>query len=144
MTPEQREQMIARTRGRGGEKAAPAPPAARRGQATTIDALFGPLPKVESRGQVWIWAGKQLKPVRLRLGITDGQVTELLEGDVEAGVDVVTNISTGTEAVRAPAGFGFPPFMGPQPGRGPGGFGAPGGGNRGGGGGGNRGGGGRG
>jgi len=157
MTPEQREQLMARMRARGGENggnsggrggqtsSAPARPAASRGNATTIDALFGPLPKVESRGQVWIWAGKQLKPVRLRLGITDGQMTELLEGDVEAGVDVVTNINTGTEAVRAPAGFGFPPFMGPQPGRGPGGFGAPGGGgNRGGGGGGNRGGGGRG
>jgi hypothetical protein len=149
MTPEQREQMMARMRERGGENGgsvggrnsvAPAPPAKSRGNATTIDALFGPLPKVESRGQVWIWAGKQLKPVRLRLGITDGQMTELLEGDVEAGVDVVTSINTGTEAVRAPAGFGFPPFMGPQPGRG--GFGAPGGGgNRGGG---NRGGGGRG
>jgi hypothetical protein len=153
MTPEQREQMIARMRGRGGDNGgnvggrsgkpsgAPAPPTASRGNATTIDALFGPLPKVESRGQVWVWSQKQLKPVRLRLGITDGQQTELLEGDLEPGVELVTNINTGQEQIRAPAGFGFPPFMGPG-GRGPGG---PGGGNRGGGGGGgNRGGGGRG
>jgi hypothetical protein len=158
MTPEQREQMMAR-RGRGGDGGGNfgggrsgqggAPPAAgpsakARGSATTIDALFGPLPTVETRGQVWVWADKQLKPARLRLGITDGQMTELLDGEVQAGAELVTNVNTGTEAVRAPAGFGgFPPFMGPGGNRGgpPGG---PGGGNRGGGnGGGNRGGGGR-
>jgi hypothetical protein len=158
MTPEQREQMVARMRERGGDnrgnsggrRGQGSPPAAspaqspNRGSATTIDALFGPLPQVESRGQVWVWSQKQLKPVRLRLGITDGQQTELLEGDVEPGFDLVTNVNTGTEAVRSQPGFGFPPFMGPG-GRGPGGPGGPGGGgNRGGGGGGNRGGGGRG
>jgi HlyD family secretion protein len=144
MTPEQREQMMARMRGRGGDNGgnsggrrgqgapAAAPPAQSpgRGGATTIDALFGPLPQVESRGQVWVWSQKQLKPVRVRLGITDGQQTELLEGDVEPGFDLVTNVNTGTEAVRSQPGFGFPPFMGPG-GRGPGGPG--GGGNRGGG-----------
>jgi hypothetical protein len=91
---------------------------------------------VETRGQVWRYADKQLNPIRLRLGITDGQMTELLEGDLEPGTELVTSINTGTEAVRTQPGFGFPPFMGPG-GRGPGGFG---GGNRGGG---NRGGGGR-
>jgi hypothetical protein len=154
MTPEQREQMMAR-RGRGGDSgnsgrrgqepgAPPAavPPPAARGNATTIDALFGPLPQVESRGQVWLHTDKQLYPVRLRLGISDGQMTELLEGDLEPGTELVTNINTGTEAVRAQPGFGgFPPFMGPG-GRGGDRGGGPGP-NRGGGGGGNRGGGGR-
>jgi hypothetical protein len=103
-------------RGRGQARAAapesPAP--ARPGNATTIDALFGPLPQIESRGQVWLYTDKQLRPVRLRLGISDGQATELLEGDLEAGTEVVTNINTGTEAVRTQPGFGgFPPFMGP-------------------------------
>ena len=152
MTPEQREQMMAR-RGRGGDggnsggrrgQPSAAPPAAAapngRSNATTIDALFGPLPQVESRGQVWVWSQKQLKPVRLRLGITDGQQTELLEGDVEPGTELVTNVNTGQEIRTQPGFGGFPPFMGPG-GRGPGG--GPGG-NRGGGGGGNRGGGGRG
>ena len=157
MTPEQREQMMARMRERGGDSggnfggrrgqgsptAASPAQSPNRGSATTIDALFGPLPQVESRGQVWVWSQKQLKPVRLRLGITDGQQTELLEGDVEPGFDLVTNVNTGTEAVRSQPGFGFPPFMGPG-GRGPGGPGGPGGGGNRGGGGGNRGGGGRG
>ena len=147
MTPEQREQMLARMRGRGGDggnsggrrgQAPGAPPAAAtaRGNATTIDALFGPLPQVETRGQVWVYADKQLKPVRLRLGISDGQVSELLEGDLQPGTEVVTNINTGQEAVRTQPGFGgFPPFMGPG-GRGGDRGGGPGG-NRGGGGGGN-------
>ena len=102
LTPEQREQMMARMRGRGGEggrgsdagattgrrgqgagtAAKPPVSATGRGSATTIDALFGPLPQVETRGQVWVYADKQMKPVRLRLGITDGQTTELLEGDL--------------------------------------------------------------
>ncbi len=161
MTPEQREQMMARMRGRSGEGGrgadagattgrrgqgagtATKPPvsATGRGSATTIDALFGPLPQVETRGQVWVYADKQMKPVRLRLGITDGQTTELLEGDLQPGTELVTNVTTGNETVRTQPGFGgFPPFMGPG-GRG-GDRGAGPGGNRGGGGGNNRGGGG--
>jgi hypothetical protein len=105
-------------------------------RATTIDALFGPLPTVESAGRVWVFVDHQLKPMRVRLGITDGQVTELLQGDgIEEGTELVTNVTTGNETTR-PAATGFP-FMG-QPGRfgGPGGFpGGGGGGNRGGGGG---------
>jgi hypothetical protein len=164
MTPEQREQML-RMRARGGD-AAPgrgAPPARfgeteggaisvpnkgesqpestlakRNPAATTIDALFGPLPVQETSGRVWVHTDKQLRPLRLRLGISDGQATELLEGELEPGMEVVTNVTTGNETRPAIQG-GFPGFMGP-PGRG---FGPPGGGggNRGGG---NRGGGGRG
>mgnify|MGYP001170184003 CR=1 FL=1 len=93
--------------------------------ATTIDALFGPLPPVESMGRVWMYVDKQLKPVRVRLGISDGQATELLEGEIVEGAEVVTNVSTGNETRPTPTGGAFPPFMG-QPGRfggGPGGFG---------------------
>ncbi len=78
--------------------------------------------------------------MRLRLGITDGQNTELIEGDLQQGTEVVTNVTTATESTR-PAATAFP--FG-QPGRrrarrlrAGGGFGGPGGGgNRGGGGGG--------
>jgi multidrug efflux pump subunit AcrA (membrane-fusion protein) len=91
------------------------------------------LPVQETTGRVWLHDASGIRPVRLRLGISDGQTTELIEGELEPGVEVVTNIATGTETRPTPQGF--PPFMG-----GRGGFG----GNRGGGGGGNRGGGGRG
>ena len=42
--------------------------------AETIDALFAPLPPVETRGRVWLFVNKELKPVNLRLGVTDGTV----------------------------------------------------------------------
>src|SRR5262249_11774979 len=105
--------------------------AARQNGATTIDALFGPLPRVESNGRAWLYVDKQLKPVRLRLGISDGQSTELIEGDLQQGQEVVTNIALANET--RPAATNFPPFG--QPGRGGfgpgGGFGGPGGGGRG-------------
>ena len=115
------------------QRARAATPAASSGGATTIDALFGPLPRTESPGRVWLYANNQLTSVRLRVGITDGQQSEVVEGDVTDGQEVVTNISTGTASTRpAPTAFPFG-----QPGRGgQGGFpGAGGGGNRGGGGG---------
>jgi HlyD family secretion protein len=123
---------------RGGRGAAPAPkPAAPTSGATTIDALFGPLARIETIGRAWLYVNKQLKPVRLRLGISDGQNTELIEGDLQQGTEVVTNVALANET--RPAATNFPPFG--QPGRGGfggGGFGGPGG-NRGGAGGGGRG-----
>ena len=147
LTPEERTQRLQRMRergfdpsaggssaprGRGAQPAAtPAPAAAaRQGGATTIDALFGPLPRVESYGRAWLYVEKQLKPIRLRLGISDGQNTELIEGDLQQGQEVVTNVALANET--RPAATNFPPFG--QPGRGgfgPGGFGGPGGGGRG-------------
>lgn len=99
--------------------------------ATTIDSLFGPLPVVETRGRAWLYINKQLKPVSLRLGISDGTNTEILDGnELQVGTEVVTNIvlptATGTPA--GATGAGQSPLMGPQRG-------GPGGGNRGGGGG---------
>jgi HlyD family secretion protein len=135
LPPEERARVLERLQARGGNRAASGAPAGRgqRGNGqpeaprggeppTTIDALFGPLPPVESRGQVWLYVNNQLKPVRVRLGISDGQATELIEGDLQPGMEVVTNVSTGeTQARPAPTGIGgFPPFMG-QPVRVPGG-----------------------
>ena len=81
--------------------------ASRASKATTIDALFAPLAVSESRGMVWQYdAEKQLKPVRLRLGATDGAFTEVLnEAEVPAEAQIVTAMKTGLEpAARAAAG----------------------------------------
>ena len=147
MTPEQQEQFRERMRARGvavpaGEQsgntpalttqaqparrtAAAAPPPAR--GATTFDALFPPLTSTESFGQVWLHLGGKLQRVRLRLGITDGQQTELiqaLDGDVQEGTEVVTSVTLG--AVRQTAtpagGNAFPGLGGGRQGGG-GGFG---------------------
>ena len=114
-----------------GQKPAAAPRASQAPTgATTFDALFGPLAQTETFGQVWLSSNNQLQRVRLRLGITDGQQTELiqaLDGELNEGTEVVTNVITG--AVRqtpTPAGgAAFPGLGGRQ--------GFPGGGNRGGG-----------
>jgi HlyD family secretion protein len=52
-------------------------PAVERG-ATTIDALFAPLEVPETSGRVWVLDAGQLRPVAVRLGVTDGTATELL------------------------------------------------------------------
>jgi HlyD family secretion protein len=107
---------------------------AKTGPATTIDALFGPLPRTESFGQVWLYQEGKLSRVPLRLGITDGQQTELIQGNLTDGQDVVTNVITAAQRTAAAAGSA-PGIFGNQ-GRGfPGGGGFGGGGNRGGGGG---------
>jgi HlyD family secretion protein len=114
--------------GSRGSRVASAP--AMNNSATTIDSLFGPLPSVESRGQAWLYENKQLKQVRLRLGVTDGQNIEILDGppEVKEGVEVVTNVIIETPNTTPGANNANNPLLGPQRGRGPGGPGGPGGG----------------
>jgi HlyD family secretion protein len=146
MTPEERaafqERMAARQNGQGGGRGGtvgqPGAPAAanqsataRRGApqgrvasvptmrsgATTIDSLFGPLPTVETRGRAWLYINKQLKPVSLRLGISDGTNTEVLDGnELQVGTEVVTNVvlPTSTTNPAGATGAGQNPLMGPQ------------------------------
>lgn len=100
--------------------------------ATTIDSLFGPLPAVETRGQAWLYENKQLKAVRLRLGVSDGTNTEIIDAnpEVHEGVDVVTNVIIDTGTATPGTNNANNPLMGPQRGRpgGPGGGGGRGGG----------------
>ena len=127
-------------RGQGPRQQAPAQAAkpaaspATGSGATTFDSLFGPLTQTETFGQAWLNDSGKLKRVRLRLGITDGQQTELiqaLDGELKDGTGVVTNVITGAvrQVPTAPGGAGFPGLGGGRQGF-PGGGG---GGNRGGG-----------
>ena len=118
---------------RARESAADVPARAAAGQpagramapgATTIDSLFGPLPVTESRGTAWQYENKQLKMLRLRLGISDGTFTEILnEADVPANAEVVVNMTTGLEQRNTNQNQNNQnnPLLGPQrggPGRG--------------------------
>jgi HlyD family secretion protein len=141
MTPEQRERFEARMRERqsqGFDTGSARGGAGSQSQqesrtlasgATTIDSLFGPLPVVETRGSAWLYVNKQLKMVRLRLGITDGTYTEILnEEELQPNMEVVTMMTTGTETRTTPGqGGGQNPLMGPQRGGRPGGGGGGGG-----------------
>jgi HlyD family secretion protein len=133
MAPDEQKQFIARMKDRGQDTSvfekevqttAKAPTKGKGGVAPqgaqTIDALFAPLPTVESRGRVWLFFDRQLKPANLRLGITDGANTELLSGELQQNQEVVTGVTglgptrtttTGNGAGNPlmPAGRGGPP-----------------------------------
>jgi hypothetical protein len=89
---------------------------------------------------VWLYQQGKLNRVRLRLGISDGQQTELiqvLDGALQEGTEVVTSITIGAQRnVAMPGGNAFPGLGGGRQGFPGGGFPGGPGGNRGGGGGG--------
>ena len=116
MTPDEQKQFVARLKGRGQDtsvfekelqaNAKPAPKSKYGTQsAQTIDALFAPLPTVETRGRAWVFMDHQLKAVSLRLGISDGTNTELLSGELQQGQEVVTGV-TGLSPTRTTSGPG--------------------------------------
>jgi HlyD family secretion protein len=94
--------------------------------ATTIDSLFAPIQIQETRGTAWQYENKQLKVLRLRLGVSDGTFTEIVNAtEVPENAEVVTSMTTGLEQRTAPQNQQNNPLMGPQRGgpggRGPGG-----------------------
>jgi hypothetical protein len=170
MTPEQRQQMMAArgggAGGRGGQTGAGGRGAGGGGRgrgpdnltatpvplnADKIDDLFPPIQRRTQIGNVWTWdeAKKELKQYRVTTGITDGQFTQMVQGDLKVGQQIVANIILPISAAQRQQNQSI---FGQQPGRGGGGFGpapvggggGPGGGGAGGAGGGGRGGGGRG
>ena len=140
MSAEEQQQFIDRMKGRGADVSAfervaktqaPAVNAPKYGEvsAATIDALFAPLPPVpETSGRAWVFVDKQLKPLNLRLGLSDGTNTELINGeDIEQGTELVTGV-LGVGPSRPVLGGNNPnanPLLGNQrgPGGRPGGFG---------------------
>jgi HlyD family secretion protein len=112
--------------------------------AEKIDDLFTPVPRREEPGTVWTYDPNDkvngLKEHKLRLGVTDGQFSEILTGDLQVGQQIVTGVIIPNAQPRPGMQQGNP-LMGPQRGN-PGGMQPGGGGGRGGDGGGGRGGGG--
>jgi len=134
LPPEERERFMARMRERGGSSDRPdtgrarsaptiaAAPAASRPSGQTIDSLFGPLPVTESSGRAWLFENRQLKMLRLRVGISDGSFTEIVSGDAKEGMPVVTTVTIPGQTTRTGPGAASSPLMGPQRGGSPGGF----------------------
>ena len=136
MPRDEQQQFIARMKERGGDTSAfekemsggsstTKKPSSATASATTIDALFAPLPVVESRGRAWLLVSNELKPVSLRLGISDGTYTEVIGDELPETAEVVTGVTglAPTRTTPQPQGTGNP-FT---PGRGgPGGPGGPG------------------
>jgi len=133
MSPEEQQQFLARMKERGGDTSAfeAARQPAKKGaaktaaaqQPSTIDALFAPLPVVETRGRAWLYLDNQLKPVTLRLGISDGTYTELISDELQESSEVVTGVTglASTRGTPTQGGTGNPLMPGRGgPGGGPG------------------------
>jgi HlyD family secretion protein len=60
--------------------------------ADTIDEMFAPLPKADAKATVWTWdqANKKFNSIPVRVGVSDGAMTELLSGEVQVGDELVT------------------------------------------------------
>jgi HlyD family secretion protein len=72
-----------------------------------------------SEGRVWTVREGVLSPVTVRLGVSDGAFTELLEPGLPAGTQVVTAISSATTAAAAAKSpTAGNPLLGSQPGGG--------------------------
>ena len=54
-------------------------------------------------GRVWLQHDNTLSPESVRVGLSDGKVTEIVSGDVQPGAEVVTSIVTTGAAVRSAA-----------------------------------------
>jgi len=120
MSADEQKQFIERIKGRGGDVSAFQKAMAPAGKgktadspiqgASTIDALFAPLPTIERPGRAWMYVDKQLKQIALRTGITDGTNTEVVGGDLQPGTEVVTGIVL-PAAQRAAAGANGNPLL---------------------------------
>lgn len=64
--------------------------------------------------QIWMLRNQVAVPVPIRVGITDGSLTEIVEGDVHEGEQVITDLSGGATAAKPAAGAtnGRPPGFG--------------------------------
>ena len=76
--------------------------------------MGAPRPRLEQTAVVWkLNPDKTLHPVKIKVGITDLNVTELIEGDIKEGDQIITGSSMARSA--------GPPRLGGQPGGQPGG-----------------------
>ena len=54
--------------------------------------------------QLWVLRGERPTPVSVKVGVSDGTVSEIVEGDVKEGDEVVTDIASGGKSAGPPAG----------------------------------------
>jgi HlyD family secretion protein len=53
-------------------------------------------PQGEKSGVVWAVQGQQVRPIQVRLGLTDGTMTEVEGQDLTDGMEIVTGVQSGT------------------------------------------------
>jgi HlyD family secretion protein len=79
----------------------------------------GQRPRQGATAIVWVAEGKEVKPLRVRTGLTDGQETEIVSAELREGTQVVAGV------IQQQTRSGSSPFQQQQQNRGPGGPGGP-------------------
>ena len=65
--------------------------------------------KQERGSKVWLQGGQQIKPVSIKTGISDGNFTEIMEGEIKEGDEVITNTAGKNNNQPGRAGAGRSP-----------------------------------
>ncbi len=93
----------------GGERSAAASPSRPVAVGAANDTGDRPGGRAEMQGTrtIWVLRGERPAPVRVRLGVSDGTVTEVVSGDVQDGDAVVTDV-TGLSGPQQTSIPGFP------------------------------------
>jgi HlyD family secretion protein len=68
-------------------------------------------PAEPDRKTVWVLRGPSPEKVQLKVGASDGSLTEVVEGDLKDGDQVVTDLSSGAAGGPSGGGRGGPPRM---------------------------------
>jgi HlyD family secretion protein len=84
------------------------------GGTPMIDTMFSAAPHPRAPGQVWVMRDGKLQVVPVTVGITDGALSELIDGNLQLGDELVTMVSVPAKKPAAPTAAS--PLM--PPGRG--------------------------
>ena len=87
-------------------------PAAAGGARTARAAGGGSAPRDDDRGAVWVLAHNLPTRVPVRIGISDGRDTAVLDGDLSAGTSVITGAAATAAPAATPATSPLLPFNG--------------------------------
>ncbi|MEK7280628.1 MAG: efflux RND transporter periplasmic adaptor subunit, partial [Nitrospirota bacterium] len=64
-------------------------------------------PSIHPLSTIWILENDILMPARVKLGISDGQHSEIISGDVKEGQEIAIDINKSTGSSKRPAAFRF-------------------------------------
>lgn len=66
-----------------------------------------------NEGTVWVYDGDRLRPVRVRIGISDSRLAEIVDADLTEGTRVVTQAAIGGTTSGRTTGGSTNPLLGP-------------------------------
>ncbi|HEX8953958.1 MAG TPA: hypothetical protein VF945_19015, partial [Polyangia bacterium] len=61
-------------------------------------------PMQSDQRQVWVLRGDRPTPLSIKIGVSDGSVSEVVDGDLKEGDDVVTDVAAGQKGASPTQG----------------------------------------